>query len=342
MLSPFKRHSIVFMTMVGLAVNGETANAEERFAIVKPDTRIDVKPGDIIEVEAAAPPSILAGGVVLDASPTTFEWLSPYIVRQAPIRFRLKVKADYPGVRLLQLFTPKGEWIYGENAAEIYVSNPEAYQKGVLTANPSSIELVQDEFEYITISSALALNQDPELQVKVFDETIASYHYPDVICGKTKGSTTITVKYRTEEILVPVTVTSETAEAGARCSDFPELFSGERPGNTTGNPTVSANPIVRTKAVAPPPQELLPRKGELVWKGSVRKGQVIAITGKKCDYGSVTGSSLPGVPVKVRVVASRFDIVEAPNAENGWQMLRLRAVGSASNLSTLISWERLE
>jgi len=88
-------------------------------------------------------------------------------------------------------------------------------------------------------------------------------------------------------------------------------------------------------AVAPaPPPAATPVSGRLIWVGHLPKNQEIAINGKSCSTGTLTGE-LPGKPVKISISPGDLSndgmvlytansqyansVIEPPSTQNGWR-----------------------
>src|SRR5262249_8232608 len=85
-----------------------------------------------------------------------------------------------------------------------------------------------------------------------------------------------------------------------------------------------------------------PNRGTIVWTGTVKPGTEVQIDGDNCNIGQITGS-LPGVLIQVDTppeLHSRVQIVNTPNALNGYKLLTFRVVRGSGPLTVTLNWNR--
>jgi hypothetical protein len=85
-----------------------------------------------------------------------------------------------------------------------------------------------------------------------------------------------------------------------------------------------------------------PNRGTIVWTGTVKPGLEVQIDGDTCNTGQLNGV-LPGVMIQVDTppeLRSKVQIVNTPNATNGYKLLSFRVVRGSGPLTVTLNWNR--
>ncbi len=99
-------------------------------------------------------------------------------------------------------------------------------------------------------------------------------------------------------------------------------------------PAVVAPPLPNDKPVKP--SYLGANAGLATWTGKLEKDGTLTINSGTASSGVLTGSGLPGVPVRIIIDQTNLGFVEMPSAANGYKKLVLRSHGRHDKIT--IHW----
>jgi hypothetical protein len=94
------------------------------------------------------------------------------------------------------------------------------------------------------------------------------------------------------------------------------------------SPVAPSSPPANTAPIpepVPKPVYEGPMNGIATWTGRLEKNGTLTITGGTASTGNLSGSGLPGIPVRVTIEQTNLGFVEMPNAANGYRRLVLKS-----------------
>jgi hypothetical protein len=87
-----------------------------------------------------------------------------------------------------------------------------------------------------------------------------------------------------------------------------------------------------------------PKFGQLIWRGTARKGDEIHIDGTTCTNGELVSGGLPGVQVQMDVpteLRKKIQIVNTPSALNDFRKVSFRVLNGEGPLTVTLIWNTL-
>ena len=130
-------------------------------------------------------------------------------------------------------------------------------------------------------------------------------------------------------------------ETLSETAPMPSLPESAAQHDTRAVPLPTPAAPVPTPSVSPPRSVYSgPRSGVANWSGKLDKGQALTIRDGTPSTGILSGSGLPGVPVRITIDQTNLGFGETPSAANGFRTLVLKSHNKHDKIT--IRWEVIE